>query len=100
MVLTELYSRILGLSDPYFVADVELDTAGGRVDVLGAVRLVAASGLVEIMPNLGCGVTSIPDRPVHDLPCVGCPEHGALQVRVPSPTSSVVGALDLYPKLA
>jgi len=30
---TDLYSRILGLSDPWFVADVELDTAGGRVDV-------------------------------------------------------------------
>ena len=28
-----LYSRILGLSDPWFVADVALDTAGGRVDV-------------------------------------------------------------------
>ena len=30
---TDLYSRILGLSDPWFVADVELDTGGGRVDV-------------------------------------------------------------------
>jgi hypothetical protein len=67
---------------------------------IGAVRLVAASGLVEIMPNLGCGVTSTPDLPVHDLPCVECPEHGVLQVRVPSPTSSVAGALDIYPKHA
>ena len=30
---TDLYSRILGLIDPWFVADVELDTTGGRVDV-------------------------------------------------------------------
>ncbi len=29
---TDLYCRILGLSDPWFVADVELDTAGGRMD--------------------------------------------------------------------
>ena len=26
---TDLYSRILGLIDPWFVADVELDTTGG-----------------------------------------------------------------------
>ena len=30
---TDLYSRILGLSAPWFVADVELDTTGGQVDV-------------------------------------------------------------------
>ncbi len=30
---TDLYSRILGLTEPWFVADVELDTVGGRVDV-------------------------------------------------------------------
>ncbi len=27
---TDLYSRILGLSDPWFVVDVALDTVGGR----------------------------------------------------------------------
>ena len=29
---TDLYSRILGLSAPWFVADVELDTTVGQVD--------------------------------------------------------------------
>ncbi len=30
---TDLYSRILGLSSPWFVADVKLDTTVGQVDV-------------------------------------------------------------------
>lgn len=56
---TDLYSRILGLSDPWFVADVELDTAGGRVDVhvkqgdrLKGIQaiLLAAPGLQNPLP--------------------------------------------------
>ena len=65
---TDLYSRILGLNDPWFVADVALDTAGDRgMSMLlmlpasyGAVRPVDASCLVGIMPSPGCGVTSTP----------------------------------------
>jgi len=30
---TELYSRILGLTEPWFVEAVELTTADGRVDI-------------------------------------------------------------------
>ena len=32
MMDTNLYLRMLGLSAPWFVADVELDTTGGQVD--------------------------------------------------------------------
>ena len=30
---TDLYSRILGLTEPWFVEAVELTTADGRVDI-------------------------------------------------------------------
>ena len=65
---TDLYSRILGLSAPWFVADVELDTTVGQVDVHvdhapvsdGDVRPVDAIWLAGIMPSPGFGVTSTP----------------------------------------
>ena len=65
---SDLYSRILGLSAPGFVANVELDTTVGQVDVHvtmlpvsdGDVRPVNAIWLAGIMPSPGFGVTSTP----------------------------------------
>ena len=92
---TDLYSRILGLSDPWFFADVELDTAGGRVDV----HVDHAAGVRWPCPicgrELACRDHAEPRVWRHldtcqfktflraRVPRVECPEHGVLQVKVP-----------------
>ena len=92
---TDLYCRILGLSDPWFVADVELDTAGGRVDV----HVDHAAGVRWLCPTCGrelaCRDHAEPRVWRHldtcqfktflhaRVPRVECPEHGVLQVKVP-----------------
>ena len=94
---TDLYSRILGLSDPWFVADVELDTAGGRVDV----HVEHTPGIRWRCPTCGrelaCRDHAEPRVWRHldtcqfktflhaRVPRVECPEHGVLQVKVPWP---------------
>ena len=65
---TDLYLQVLGLSAPWFVANVELDTTVGRwMSMLtmlpvsdGDVRPVDANWLAGIMPSPGFGVTSTP----------------------------------------
>ena len=92
---TDLYGRILGLETPWFVADVELKVAEGRVDV----RVEHREGIR--WPCSKCGQ----ELPLRDhseervwrhldtcqlktflrarIPRVECPEHGVLQVRIP-----------------
>jgi transposase len=92
---TDLYSQILGLSDPWFIADIELDTSGGQVDV----HVDHAAGVRWRCPTCGrelacrdhgearvwrhldtCQFKTFFDARV---PRVECPDHGVLQVKVP-----------------
>ena len=65
---TDLYSQILGLSALWLVADVELDTPVGQVNVhlehasVSDVGVLHAdtSWLAGIMPSPGFGATSTP----------------------------------------
>jgi transposase len=90
----ELYARILGLSEPWVVTDVELDTAGRSV----LVKLGRRDGATLECPECGqsCpGYDSQPRRWRHldtcqfqtilaaDVPRLSCPVHGVRQVRVP-----------------
>jgi transposase len=90
----ELYARILGLAEPWVVADVELDTAGKSV----VVKLGRRDGAALQCPECGqaCpGYDTQPRRWRHldtcqfqtilqaDVPRMSCPEHGVRQVRVP-----------------
>ena len=92
---TDLYSRILGLSAPWFVADVELDTTVGQVDD----HVYHAAGVRWRGPTCGrelaCRDHAEPRIWRHldtcqfktflhaRVPRVECPEHGVLQVKVP-----------------
>ena len=92
---TDLYSRILGLSAPWFVADVKLDTTVGQVDV----HVDHATGVRWRCPTCGrelaCRDHAEPRIWRHldtcqfktflhaRVPRVECPEHGVLQVKVP-----------------
>ena len=88
---TDLYPRILGLSELWFVANVELDTAGGRVDVYYRIRwrcpTCGRERVCRGMPSPECGVTStsVSSRPssMPGFRAVACPQHGVLQVKVP-----------------
>jgi transposase len=90
----ELYARILGLSAPWAVKDVELDLAAGEVRVV--VDVPADASLP--CPTCGrvCGRYDHRERRwrhldtcqlktliVADLPRVSCSEHGVVQVKVP-----------------
>jgi transposase len=90
----ELYAKILGLADPWEVADVELDVAGKTV----VVHLKQAAGAKLVCPECGeprPGYDTQPRRWRHldtcqfetilaaDVPRCSCPEHGVKQVRVP-----------------
>ena len=91
---TDLYSQILGLSAPWFVADVEVDTAVGQVDV----HVDHATGVRWRCPTCGgdlaCRDHAEPRIWRHldtcqfktflhaRVPRVECPEHGVLQVKV------------------
>ena len=92
---TDLYFRILGLTEPWFVEAVELDTAEGRVDI----RVEHGPGVRWFCPTCGrelaCGDHAEPRVWRHldtcqfktflhaRIPRVDCPEHGVLQVNVP-----------------
>jgi transposase len=90
----ELYARILGVSEPWVVADVELDTAGRSVLVKLGRRDDAALSCPEC-GQTGPGYDTQPRRWRHldtcqfqtileaDVPRMSCPEHGVRQVRVP-----------------
>ncbi len=89
-----LYCRILGLSAPWFVGDVELDTAGGRVDV----HVKHAAVVRWRSPTCGCELACwdyAEPRVWRHLdicqfktflhawvPRMGCSEHGVLQVKM------------------
>jgi transposase len=90
----DLYARILGLSAPWSVKDVELDLAGDEVRVI--VEVAADAKLC--CPSCGkpCGRYDRRERRwrhldtcqlrtvlVAQVPRVDCPEHGVLQVTVP-----------------
>jgi transposase len=90
----DLYARILGLSDPWRVVDVQLDTRGGEVRV----KVEAAADARCTCPTCGkqcprydarerswrhldtCQFRTILTAPV---PRVRCEEHGVLQINVP-----------------
>jgi len=92
---TDLYFRILGLTEPWFVEAVELDTAEGRVDI----RVEHGPGVRWFCPTCGrelaCRDHAEPRVWRHldtcqfktflhaRIPRVDCPEHGVLQVNVP-----------------
>ena len=90
----DLYAKILGLAEPWEVADVELDVAGKTV----VVHLQQSSGAKLACPECGKpapGYDTQPRRWRHldtcqfetilaaDVPRCSCPEHGVKQVRVP-----------------
>lgn len=90
----DLYARILGLTDPWRVVDVQLDTRGGEVRV----KVEATASTQFACPECGkpcprhdkrerswrhldtCQFKTILTAPV---PRVRCVEHGVLQVNVP-----------------
>jgi len=92
---TELYSRILGLTEPWFVEGVELATADGRVDIY----VEHGTGVRWTCPTCGrelaCRAHAEPRVWRHldtcqfktflhaRIPRVDCPEHGVVQVKVP-----------------
>ena len=90
----DLYSKILGLPEPWLVVDVELDLSGKSV----MVRLGRQEGAPLACPECGracTGYDSQPRRWRHldtcqfqtvleaDVPRCSCPEHGVKQVKVP-----------------
>ena len=90
----ELYARILGLPEPWVVADVDLDPAARSV----LVKLGLRDGATLACPECGqtCPVYDTqPRRWRHldtcqfqtileaDVPRASCPEHGVRQIRVP-----------------
>lgn len=91
----ELYQQILGLASPWFVADVQLNTAEQRIDVHVSHPRGTQFACPECGQNFSC-YDHVPDRQwrhldscqfqtiLHaDVPRVCCPEHGVKQVNVP-----------------
>ncbi len=91
---TDLYAKILNLSEPWIVVGVDLNMAGKSV----VVRLGRREGVALKCPECGgacSGYDSQPRRWRHldtcqfqtileaDVPRCSCPEHGVKQVRVP-----------------
>jgi predicted RNA-binding Zn-ribbon protein involved in translation (DUF1610 family) len=88
---TDLYSRILGLTEPWFVEAVELDTAEGRVDI----RVEHGPGVRWACPTCGRDLACRDHAEPRDwrhlytcqfktilnawIPRVDCPEHGVVQ---------------------
>jgi transposase len=90
----DLYAKILGLAEPWEVADVDLDVAGKTV----VVHLKHSAGAALSCPECGKpapGYDTQPRRWRHldtcqfetilaaDVPRCSCSEHGVKQVRVP-----------------
>ncbi len=90
----DLYAKILGLSDPWIVAAVDLDVKAQTV----VVHLALQEGATLACPECGKpspGYDAQPRRWRHldtcqfqtilaaDVPRCSCPEHGVKQVRVP-----------------
>ena len=90
----DLYAKILGLAEPWIVADVELDVQAQTV----VVRLARSEGAGLACPECGktCpGYDAQPRRWRHldtcqfetilaaEVPRCSCPEHGVKQIRVP-----------------
>ena len=90
----DLYAQILGIAEPWIVAEVRLDQAGGEV----VIRLAVKEGASLACPECGrnCpGYDRQPRRWRHldtcqfrtildaDVPRCRCPEHGVKQVRTP-----------------
>ncbi len=90
----DLYAKILGLAEPWIVADVELDVKAKSV----VVRLKRKEGVSLACPECGTccpGYDAQPRRWRHldtcqfqttlaaDVPRCSCPEHGVRQIRVP-----------------
>lgn len=92
---TDLYTQILGLSDPWFVQDVKLDTANQRVDVI----VKHEKGIKWSCPkcNKQLGIQDHAEERTWRhldtcqfktflkarIPRVKCPDHGVLQVKTP-----------------
>jgi transposase len=90
----DLYAKILGLADPWIVADVELDVNAKSV----VVRLTRKEGASLACPECGTscpGYDTQPRRWRHldtcqfqtilaaNVPRCSCPDHGVRQIRVP-----------------
>lgn len=92
---TDLYAQILGIKSPWFVENVQLDVAKGRVDI----SLGHESGVLWACPQCGKELSCrdhAEERAWRHLdtcqlrtflhariPRVDCPEHGVAQVSVP-----------------
>lgn len=89
-----LYERILGLSTPWFVSNVDLDERSGRVEV--QVECEASASLC--CPQCGqpaprydkrrrqwrhLDTCQFQTKVVADVPRVRCPDHGCLTIQVP-----------------
>jgi transposase len=90
----DLYAKILGLTDPWIVSDVDLDAKAKTV----VVHLARAAGAILACPECGktcSGYDSQPRRWRHldtcqfqtilaaEVPRSSCPEHGVKQIPVP-----------------
>ena len=92
---TDFYEQILGLSDPWFVADVRLEMEAHQVDVFVEHGEETKFCCPECGSELAC-YDHTPSRKWRHLdtmqfrtilhaatPRVKCPEHGVKQVRLP-----------------
>lgn len=90
----QLYERILGLSSPWWVSDVELDETSGLVKV----HVECDASTVLCCPQCGrlaprydkrrrqwrhLDTCQFQTKVVADVPRVRCPEHGCLTIQVP-----------------
>ena len=90
----DLYTKVLGIVDPWFILKVDLNTSGEEIEVF----IEARSGSRMMCPECGTS-SSVHDRRerrwrhldtceyrtviVAEVPRVRCPDHGVRQVAVP-----------------
>ena len=95
MLDTELYCKILGISDPWFVADVDLKVENNTVDIFLDHKRKVKWACPECGRELSCrdhaeertwrhlDTCQFQTRLHARIPRVDCPEHGVKQAKVP-----------------